>query len=590
MPSPCSLFRLTCPPLVAACYLFAVLPCGNESTGAESLLARGLATVTEPEVRDHIETLADDRFEGREAGSRGGQAAAGYLAQAMQQYGLEGAGPDKSFYQYFAPGYRNVLGLLPGSDPTLSQELVICCAHYDHVGYGTWETSRGPIGLIHNGADDNASGVSALLEIMEGLHETGARPERSILFAFWDGEEKGLLGSHHWLREPTVRNLRPCVVLNLDMVGRLTDGKLEIHATRSALGLRRKLIELNPHPAPFQLHFPWKLEDNSDHHPFVQAAIPAVMLHTGLHDDYHTPRDDPERINVAGVQKVTQFAYAILDCFANERESFEYRGEALAEDARHRKLLESPPPPAPPRLGMSWRSRAWEDLGQLATTTDDVDATSDDSASLPDGDDNVADRGARVALQVTRITYGLPASRAGLRLGDLVIEVNGEPVASSDAFSELVAWTPHEIELTTIRPGVDEPTQQLVVLQGEPTQLGITCKQDPAEPQTLLIVDIVPGATGHQQGLRRLDRIYRVDRVAPESPEHLAQLLTGLREVTIELERKGELHTVVVRLPTLYRRPAADSIGVRSDRPAPAGSVATPDDRVTGVAAPRSVL
>ena len=95
---------------------------------------------------------------------------------------------------------RNILGLIPGSDPELKNEYIIVGAHYDHVGLGNSSNSNGPIGYIHNGADDNASGTAALLELAQAIKALPVAPKRSIILAFWDGEEINLLGSKHWLQ------------------------------------------------------------------------------------------------------------------------------------------------------------------------------------------------------------------------------------------------------------------------------------------------------------------------------------------------------------------------------------------------------
>src|SRR5690606_3687721 len=112
---------------------------------------------------------ADDTFEGREAGSRGGHAAAGYIVRQLQRYGVQGGGEDGGYFQNFGAGYRNILAVIPGSDPQLRRQAVVVGAHYDHVGYGTPQNSYGPTGYIHNGADDNASGVAGLLEVIEAF-------------------------------------------------------------------------------------------------------------------------------------------------------------------------------------------------------------------------------------------------------------------------------------------------------------------------------------------------------------------------------------------------------------------------------------
>ena len=163
---------------------FAVL----RTWGADSLwLDAARLSITNHELRGHVEVLADDMLEGREAGSRGGHAAARYLMKRLEEARLQPAGPGGAYTQSFQGRNQNLLAKLEGADPQLRGEYIVVGAHYDHVGYGTRRNSYGPWGFIHNGADDNASGVSALLEVIDAMSRGEYQPRRSILFCFWDG-------------------------------------------------------------------------------------------------------------------------------------------------------------------------------------------------------------------------------------------------------------------------------------------------------------------------------------------------------------------------------------------------------------------
>ncbi|MCA9150146.1 MAG: M20/M25/M40 family metallo-hydrolase, partial [Planctomycetales bacterium] len=264
--------------------------------------AKAAASITSTDLNRHLSLLADDAFEGREAGSRGGHAAGNYLAQQLPAT-LEPAGESGQFYQTFGHGYRNLLAVLPGADANLRHEYILVGAHYDHVGYGQRQNSPGPWGVIHNGADDNASGTAALLEVLQAFATSDVTPRRSILFAFWDGEEKGLLGSEHWVQHPTVPWQQVRLVINADMVGRLNGRPLEVQGTRTIAGLRHLVTEAN-RDSDLPLNFAWKVEPNSDHYSFYKRQVPFVMFHTGLHDDYHRPSDDTERIDWEGLQAI----------------------------------------------------------------------------------------------------------------------------------------------------------------------------------------------------------------------------------------------------------------------------------------------
>ncbi len=175
-----------------------VLPAGSFTSAVETIHKR--------ELRQHCEVLASDTLEGRETGTHGGEAAGTYIAGVLrkEKHALPAA-PDGDYFQPFPPNSRNILVRIPGGDAALGREYVVVGAHYDHVGYGNSRNSRGPIGFIHNGADDNASGTAALLELVDAFCSLDVPPKRSLLFVFWDGEEEGLLGSHYWISAPLCR-------------------------------------------------------------------------------------------------------------------------------------------------------------------------------------------------------------------------------------------------------------------------------------------------------------------------------------------------------------------------------------------------
>jgi acetylornithine deacetylase/succinyl-diaminopimelate desuccinylase-like protein len=166
------------------------------SAGGGTRTARALATITEPEVRSHVEFLASDELEGRGTGSPGFDAAARYVATRIDSWGLKPMGDDGSWFQKFKAGRgknekatQNVCGLVEGTDPALKSEVVVLGAHLDHVGTGQIMGAMGGRGQIHNGADDNASGSSAILELAEAFSRFP--PRRSVLFLWFAGEEMG---------------------------------------------------------------------------------------------------------------------------------------------------------------------------------------------------------------------------------------------------------------------------------------------------------------------------------------------------------------------------------------------------------------
>lgn len=217
---------------------------------------------------------------------------------------------------------RNVLGFLPGSDPALRDEVVVVGAHYDHLGLGHHGGSLAggkARGEIHNGADDNASGTAGILELAQAFAQSP--PRRSILFIAFSGEERGLLGSAHWVKHPTLPLARVAAMVNLDMIGRLREelevGGVGTAASFAALvereiaaeGLKGKLTSSGFGP--------------SDHASFCGAGIPVLFFFTGLHEDYHRPSDDVERFNAEGAAHVARVAERCVRAIADgERPTF----------------------------------------------------------------------------------------------------------------------------------------------------------------------------------------------------------------------------------------------------------------------------
>jgi hypothetical protein len=379
---------------------------------ANAMLAAAMDSITMDECYEHVAALADDVYEGREAGSRGGHAAANYIFRQLEPLGFSSAGDAGTFTQPFGNDCRNILALRRGNDPQLRDEYIVVGAHYDHVGYGRKGASYGTIGKIHNGADDNASGTSALLEIMEAFASSGLTTRRSILFAFWDCEERGMVGSRHWVAHPTVPIDRVKLAITLDMVGRLRDGQLYVLGTRSGFGLRR--LFSGAVDDPLWLDFSWELRENSDHWSFLERRIPIALLHTGLHQDYHRPSDDADKINRDGLRDVSRYLLALLLKAANEDRLPTYRTGGRRETLAKQRELEQPLPrvrladwPADlprPRLGISWR-------------------------------EDVAEPG---SVFLTRVVPGTPAAEAKLAVHDRIYELNNQPFANAAAFQSAI--------------------------------------------------------------------------------------------------------------------------------------------------------
>ncbi len=482
-----------------------------------------LHTITSTELGHHVDVLAADALEGREAGSRGGRAAGTYLAEVLAENHIQPAGEDGGYFQSFGSGYRNVLGILPGSDPQLSHECIVLGAHYDHVGFGTARNSFGPVGEIHNGADDNASGTAGILEVMQAFMALPEPPRRSVLFAFWDGEEMGLLGSKHWVAHPTVPLKQVVFAFNADMIGRLRANRVEVYGARSAPGLRKRVSREN---AEFglELDFMWQVNGDSDHYSFFEREIPFLMLHTGLHEDYHRPSDDADRINREGLQSISRLIFRLALDLAEADEVPAFRAAARYESVAMRAQFERTIADAPPRLGVSWNAEA-----------------------------------AEPGLTITRVLQESAAEQAGLRVGDRILRFDNHPVTDGDHFQLIVLAAPRTTHAVIQRPGDEQPRSLPVTLRGDPVRLGFSWDQDRAAPSMVMLTRIVPGSAAAQAGLRVRDRVYQVDGREFANGQEFGRLVTQSSEpVSLLVERQGILRTVTMH--PLQPRPADSSV------------------------------
>jgi aminopeptidase YwaD len=208
---------------------------------------------------------------------------------------------------------RNVVALLEGSDPVLRHEAVLVGAHYDHLGLGDEGSALDGPGLVHPGADDNASGTAAVLEIAEAFAAAKVRPRRSLLFAAFTGEERGLLGSEVFAARPGARKL--VAMINLDMVGRMTGNALEVGGAPTSPDWEATVSAANADQ--LKLTFPKRVVPNSDHASFLKRNVPALFLFTGMHADYHRIGDTWEKVNADGLVKVAQLAYRVAAVVAD---------------------------------------------------------------------------------------------------------------------------------------------------------------------------------------------------------------------------------------------------------------------------------
>jgi hypothetical protein len=296
--------------------------CGSDAAGPdgdrEARLAAAAATITTTEIADHVAALAADSMRGRDSPSPELDRAAGYIETAFRSAGLE-PGNGASFSQTFPVGaskngpggtVRNVIGWIPGIDPRLREEYVVFTAHYDHIGVAGVPDARGD--SIYNGADDNASGTAALLEIAEAFGALAAPPRRSVVFLATAAEELGLLGAEHYVANPTFPLDRTVANLNLDMIGRNDPGSVAVIRTSTstladsalAAAARHPEIGISPIDVPDD-----QLVRRSDCFAFLARGVDALFFHSGVHVDYHGLDDEPQRLDAAKAAAVAKLAW-----------------------------------------------------------------------------------------------------------------------------------------------------------------------------------------------------------------------------------------------------------------------------------------
>ena len=495
------LFFLVAPTLLA-----------DEPLAVDPSVSAAIESIRVEDLKTHIGTLASDALQGREGGSAGGHAASAYLIQQLRQQGVTPAAPERQFVQEFSGGMRNILASVPGRDERLREEVVIVCAHFDHVGFGTPRNSRGPIGYIHNGADDNASGVAGLLEVVEAVRLLPRPPRRTLLFAFWDGEEKGMLGSKHWIAAPTFPLHQIKLVVNADMIGRLRPEGVEVTGTRAARGLRRLVSDANATAPRLRLDFTWDMRADSDHHPFFAAGVPALMLHTGKHDDYHRPSDDADKLNYQGTQQLARLMLllSLQAADADTLPAFRTDSRKETKDLQHR--IEQPLPALVSRLGLTWDSQLSEQR----------------------------------IVQVIAVASQSSAAAAGFRVGDSIERFAGHAVSDVADFRSLVAVADRDVTAVVQRPGRSKPLELSVRLAGEPTRLGLTWRADDAEPDSVILTRVAPYSPAALAGLKPLDLIRTIGGEVAND-ECLTKTASSLSfPIPVTFEREGVLSTTSI--------------------------------------------
>ncbi|HEX5732177.1 MAG TPA: M28 family peptidase [Blastocatellia bacterium] len=277
----------------------------------------------------------------------------------------------------------NVVGLLKGSDARLASEYIVIGAHYDHLGLGgAGSLAEREEGEIHHGADDNASGTSAMLELARVLAADRSQLKRSILFMAFGAEEVGLLGSAAYTKNPVVPLASTVAMINMDMVGRLRN-TLSIGGVGTSPAWK-PLIEKH-NLERFNLSLGQDGFGPSDHQSFYVRDIPVLFFFTGSHDDYHKPSDTADKINAEGIRKIAEFVGELATAVATEPERIAFT----------RVKVESRP------TGRGFRVY----LGTVPNYSDQSDG-----------------------MKLDGVRPGSPAERAGLKAGDLIVKLGSVPI------------------------------------------------------------------------------------------------------------------------------------------------------------------
>jgi len=418
--------------LAAALTLAATLPSSAQQMGtAQHPVARPVVPPILP--LDDIKFLSDDKLAGRLTGSPGADTAAAYLARRFKAVGLQPAAG--GWFQSFtierdAPvaqhahvaGLKgsNVIGLLPGRDPVLRNEAIIVGAHYDHLGLGGFGSlDPDSTGKVHNGADDNASGAAMLIEI--GKRLAAAPPARTVVFIAFSGEELGLLGSSHYVKEPIYPLGTTLAMINLDMVGRLRQKRLIVYGSRTAKEFPALLDSLNWH-AGLDLKAQGDGYGPSDQSSFYATGMPVLHFFTDLHEDYHRTTDDWQKINVDGFGRVATFVTGVVTALGN----------------RPGPLTPVIAAPQMPTLGATAAPGASPGYGAYLGTVPDM-------TDSPGG------------VRLLGVRAGSPAEQAGLRGDDIITRIGNMNVPDLQAMTDA---------LRSHQPG---DTVDIVVRRGDAT-------------------------------------------------------------------------------------------------------------------------
>jgi hypothetical protein len=344
-------------------------------------------------IREHIKTLADDSYAGRGTGTAGEKAAATYIEGAFKSLKLQPKGDEETFYQRFpfkagvhgegeAGTAFNVVGFLDNQASTT----IIIGAHYDHLGMDGQSSSldANPAKKIHNGADDNASGVAGVIELARYFSTNNKQEKNNFLFLCFSGEELGLIGSKYFTEHSPVDLTTVNYMINMDMIGRLDPQTktVIVHGTGTSPVWEPLLKQLEI--PDLRIKTDSSGTGPSDHTSFYLKDLPVLHFFTGAHSDYHKPSDDWEKINLEGEAKVLQLIARIIDKLDAAPKLAFLKTKSKTQTSR---------------------SAFKVTLGIMPSYTADADG-----------------------LKVDGVTDGRPGQKAGIETGDVIIQMGNFPI------------------------------------------------------------------------------------------------------------------------------------------------------------------
>ena len=285
-----------------------------------------------------------------------------------------------------------------GSDPQLRNEWVVIGAHYDHLGLGDPNNSlsKADVGKIHHGADDNASGTAGVLELAKLISANKQAFKRSILLMTFSGEELGLFGSNHFVNNPTVPLASIAAMINMDMIGRLSNRPLNVMGTGTSPDFLGWVTDANK-AVGLNLAFSSGGHEGSDHVSFNGKRIPTLFFFSGLHSDYHRPTDTADKIDGKGAIQVLSLVAGTLESIANAQ------GKLLYTEVKDER----------PQTAVGGGSPYAVYFGSVPDFRDDLQG-----------------------VLFADVRADSPAGKAGLKPGDLLVEFAGEPIKNLYDFTD----------------------------------------------------------------------------------------------------------------------------------------------------------